>query len=249
MSPRKQVSRQAFVDALWGDLNEGRYGVSVAELCHRLGVTKGSFYSHFSGQAELHAEVVRIWLAGRAGTLPDPAAGSVMDPVDALRKIREALSATAVLDGAIRRWAADERAARRADGPSRPPEVVEDAVVEADRIAAGYLARALIHLGLAGDESAFLAAFISAALRAPEVAADRDGFEALLELLARAVAFPSEASGAGGAAPDAVALYRTAVDLRPEHNQVLRRLARMIADGQAAEELPAGGGEAEAGRG
>ena len=236
MSPRTRVSRGAWVEAMLGMMDQGLVPaeISLTDLSRQLGMTKGSFYSHFGEdrRAELLAAVISEWRSTRIAALPETAVGSVRDPLDRLRMIRAAAAATAVRDGAMRRWAASKR-------PARDPaaaEVIEAAaaaVDEVDRIVTGYLVPALVDLGFTGDEPAALAALLSAALREPVIAGE---FEVVLGVLARAAAYPQEGPpGEGGAGRE----------LTTEERRTLQRIAtRLLAADTAAEELPPAQGHA-----
>ena len=83
MSPVHKVTREDWVMASLSLLDQDRIPeeVSLTELCGILGVTKGSFYSHFrDGRLPaLHAAVSSQWLRNRVATLPDAAVGAVRD--------------------------------------------------------------------------------------------------------------------------------------------------------------------------
>lgn len=57
-----RVSRTAYLESAMLILaDSGSDGLTVAELCGRLGVTKGSFYHHFSRMSDLVAALLVFW--------------------------------------------------------------------------------------------------------------------------------------------------------------------------------------------
>ncbi|HEY1973811.1 MAG TPA: helix-turn-helix domain-containing protein [Pseudonocardia sp.] len=100
-----RVSRVAYLEAALDVLaDSGSDALTVAELCTRLGVTKGSFYHHFSGTAELVTALLAFWEEDRSQRLiaasaaePDPAAR-----VELLSRIAVGLPHAA--EAALRAW-------------------------------------------------------------------------------------------------------------------------------------------------
>jgi AcrR family transcriptional regulator len=97
----------------------GLASVTIANLCERLGVTKGSFYHHFAGGSDFQQRLLTYWSEDRAGRLvemvdrtPDP-----LDRIPLLKRMGIELNHEA--ESAIRAWArSDGRAAetqRRVD--------------------------------------------------------------------------------------------------------------------------------------
>jgi AcrR family transcriptional regulator len=97
----------------------GLASVTIANLCERLGVTKGSFYHHFAGGPDFQQRLLTYWSEDRAGRLiemvdrtPDP-----LDRIPLLKRMGIELNHEA--ESAIRAWArSDGRAAetqRRVD--------------------------------------------------------------------------------------------------------------------------------------
>lgn len=77
-----RANRSAYLECALDVLAElGSEGLTIAELCIRLGVTKGSFYHHFSGMPEFVTALLRFWEEQRSRRLiaaseaePDPSA-------------------------------------------------------------------------------------------------------------------------------------------------------------------------------
>jgi AcrR family transcriptional regulator len=115
-------------------LAEGGLGsVTIANLCERLGVTKGSFYHHFQGGPDFQQRLLEYWSTARAAVLvalvdatPDP-----LDRIPLMKKIGVELQHEA--ESAIRAWArGDPRAAevqRRVD--AERVRVLSEAFVDA----------------------------------------------------------------------------------------------------------------------
>ena len=99
-----RVTRDDYFAAALAILGEhGPDGLSLAALCERVGVTKGSFYHHFGSMAALHEAMLDAWVAavGAAGhDVPADASGRLT----ALRQL--AVTANHETEVAIRAWAA-----------------------------------------------------------------------------------------------------------------------------------------------
>jgi AcrR family transcriptional regulator len=118
--PVERLSEQDYFEVGLALLAEGGIAaVTIANLCDRLGVTKGSFYHHFAGGPDFQQRLLTYWSADRAGQLiatveatPDP-----YDRITLLKRIAVDLQHEA--ESAIRAWArSDSRAAevqRRVD--------------------------------------------------------------------------------------------------------------------------------------
>jgi AcrR family transcriptional regulator len=80
-------------------------GLTLANLCERLGVTTGSFYAHFGGIREFHTGFLEQWADGRVYALKEQvdATTEPLDRIDLLRRIAVALNHEA--ESAIRGWA------------------------------------------------------------------------------------------------------------------------------------------------
>src|SRR5579884_2605293 len=57
-----RANRTAYLECALDVLAEsGADGLTIAELCGRLGVTKGSFYHHFAGMGEFVTALLAFW--------------------------------------------------------------------------------------------------------------------------------------------------------------------------------------------
>jgi AcrR family transcriptional regulator len=255
MTRGARLTRQRFIDGMFEALDLGRFDISLKDLCQGLGVTTGSFYSHFADMHELHSAVIEIWRAGLVAALPDTSGDRVHDPLDRLRKIRLAAAQAASRNGTIRRWAASAAVPGSA-GPLGIPAWVRSAaevaavVAEVDQVIAGHLTREVTDLGFTGREAADLARWLAAALQAGDLARDQEGFETVLDVFVRAEAFPLQGPAviSDAAAPDAMRLYSTARGLPPDERRALGEMARLLAAARSGEGNPDGEDRAEAGR-
>jgi AcrR family transcriptional regulator len=240
MSPRTRITREQWLAAMSALLADGLVpaDIPLSELCQRMGVTKGSFYSHFpGGLEELHREIIGRWQ--REGGADDVAATmqAVRDPRDRLRLLRAQALQTAQSDGAMRRWGARDPAAAAA-------------VARADAKVLGYAAAALQDLGFPGAEASLVAGVLVYAFAgayhtsAAPPQSNPAQFETLLGILARAAAAHAGQAPAGvdmapGSAPDEVVLFTIAQGLPAEARRDLRDQAQRFAE-QAAARAPRG---------
>jgi AcrR family transcriptional regulator len=79
--------------------------VSIPELEHAAGATRGSLYTYFPRLADLHRAVIEWWREQRSQTALDSTVRSVADPLERLRLLRAVIGGIAVRDDAMRRWA------------------------------------------------------------------------------------------------------------------------------------------------
>jgi AcrR family transcriptional regulator len=256
MSRTKRLTRKDFITGMFAALDRGHYDVSLTDLCKTLDVTTGSFYSHFADMPELHSAVTEIWRRNRIAALPDMSGDGVHEPLDILRKIREAASDAAELDSTIRRWAATANPGSavgvKAPAWARSAPAVAAAVAEVDQVIADYLTRAVTDLGFTGAEATAVASWLAAGLQVAARARDREGFETVLNVLARAEAFTAqgpEVTSTTAAEPDAVRIYATARELPEAERRLLGDVARRLAAGRSEGEPQLGQDRAEAGQG
>jgi AcrR family transcriptional regulator len=256
MSPSKRLTRDRYITGMFAALDQGHYDISLNDLCSGLGATTGSFYSHFADMAELHSEVIEIWRRDRIAALPDTSGDGVHDPLDILRKIREAADHAAGRDSAMRRWAATAKTpgaavALKEPAWARDAPAVAAAVDEVDEMIVDLLTRAFTDLGFTGREPADLARWLAAALQVEARARDWEGFETVLDVCVRAEAFMPQGPevGSNAAEPDAKRLYATARALPDAERRALGEVARLLAAGRSPEEAQPGQDRAEAGQG
>jgi AcrR family transcriptional regulator len=209
MSPRTKITREQWITAMVGLLDDGRNPADMAlsELCEHLGVTKGSFYAHFSGGlGELHQGVIGRWLQDNPVVPLTSTLTAVRDPADRLRLLWAQLAETARPDGAMRRWAARNGQAAAA-------------VATVDRQVMEPVTAALSDMGFLPAQADVLAAFLTSAFAGayhsvPDPPpADPDAFETLLEIIGRAAPIRAVPGGTqevfmtAGSAPDQVIFF------------------------------------------
>lgn len=120
-----------WIDAATGILvDENVRGIRIDALCHKLGVTKGSFYWHFSGRAALLAGVLQNWRKRMTTNVIDRLGAQSGDPTVRLRALlalprRYRSPAFARIEQSIRDWS-------RRDGQAH------DAVSDVDMIRLDY---------------------------------------------------------------------------------------------------------------
>lgn len=134
--PPEGLSRSAYYEAGLELLAEsGHGGLTIAALCERLGVTKGSFYHHFDDMAEYVGLLLDHWETEHATRLI-ALSESVTDPgerFDLLQGIAVGLPHAA--EAAIRAW-------------SWNSEVVAAAQQRVDQARTAHLTRAGVDAGL-----------------------------------------------------------------------------------------------------
>jgi AcrR family transcriptional regulator len=134
--PPEGLSQRAYCEAGLELLAEGGHGsLTIAALCDRLGVTKGSFYHHFVDMAEYVGVLLEHWEAEHATRLI-ALSESVIDPderFDLLEGIAVGLPHGA--EAAIRSW-------------SWNSEAVAAAQERVDRARLAHLTRAGVDAGL-----------------------------------------------------------------------------------------------------
>lgn len=255
MSRSTRLTRDNFIAGMFAALDQGHYDISLTDLCTALGVTTGSFYSHFGDMPELHSAVTDIWRRERIAALPDTSGDGVHEPLEILRKIREAAAASAERDSTMRRWAVTSNPGSavgvKAPAWARSAPAVAEAVAEVDQIIADDLTRAVTDLGFTGGEATACARWLAAGLQVADTARDREGFEVFLNVLARAEAFTTQGPEVTSAAgePDAVRIYATARGLPEAERRALGEVARLLAAGRGPEGPQLGQGRAKAGEG
>jgi AcrR family transcriptional regulator len=105
LSPAETRTRRDYFDAAMAILSEhGPESLTIAALCERLGVSKGSFYHHFRGMPGFVEDLVADWEVEHNDRLIDRSNGE-RDPmrrVEVLRDIAVGLPHGA--EAAIRAW-------------------------------------------------------------------------------------------------------------------------------------------------
>jgi AcrR family transcriptional regulator len=214
--PLSKVTREHWLKVGLGVLaDDGRSPaeLSVADLAGRLGVSRGSFYSYWRGLADFHPDLISRWLNDRTSGMPHNTVREMRDLLDRLRLLRINAAENARADGAMRRWAVTEPAAK-------------EAVEEVDRSMAAQLQEALRNLGFAGDEAEVLGSLVAAAFAGGEDTALAPGhpaaFEILLGILERAASVT----------PEDLVLYTIARRLPPAARADLAARAQQFDAGQ-----------------
>ena len=106
--PKPRLNRHDWLEAALAVLvNEGIQAVRIERLAASLGVTRGSFYHHFEGRAELQQSLLEDWQAGAADRIVEQVAALQLDPKTTLLALSRAIrnSEAARHDAAFRNWA------------------------------------------------------------------------------------------------------------------------------------------------
>jgi AcrR family transcriptional regulator len=92
--------------------SEGPAALTIAELCQRLGVTKGSFYHHFVGRSQFVDALLDYWATEHASRLIS-ISESIADPLERMAVLKNiAITLPHDAEAAIRAWSSqDERVA------------------------------------------------------------------------------------------------------------------------------------------
>lgn len=131
--PTTSLSRAAYFDTGLDVLSDLGYGgLKLAEVCHRLGVTSGSFYHYFDNWPAYTRELVSHWKEASATKLAD-CCRHERDPrgrIDVL--IHNGLNLPHGAEAAIRAWASldsEVRAAQETVDRARH-EIMRDAAMQ-----------------------------------------------------------------------------------------------------------------------
>ena len=86
-APKKRLGRQDWIQAALDAIASGGLAaVAVEPLARKLGVTKGSFYAHFSSRDELIEAALESWERSHAEQQID-ALGTIADPAERLAAV------------------------------------------------------------------------------------------------------------------------------------------------------------------
>ena len=148
-SSRSPLDRSAWLDAGLDALHdEGIQGVKVERLARCLGVTKGSFYHHFSGRRELLMGMIDRWRSTQEGYLRWLDDVGEAEPRQRLHRLLEfILGKDGRHDVGMRAWARTDEPATRA-------------VEAVDRGRIDYVEQILRSVGFEGDEARLRARMI-----------------------------------------------------------------------------------------
>jgi AcrR family transcriptional regulator len=99
------ISREAYLETGLRILSDQGYGgLKLAEVCHRLGVTTGSFYHYFSSWPTYSRELVSYWMHARTTTVVDDLRAEP-DPRRRIdRLVQQGLTLPHSAEAAIRVW-------------------------------------------------------------------------------------------------------------------------------------------------
>ncbi len=134
------LNRNDYFDAGLDLLAEGGIPAqTIAHLCERLSITKGSFYHHFTSLADFRQQLLAYWEAGQEAAL-EATSGDAAEWV---------APATSPIDAAVRAWGQSDETAAAAQGRV---DALRLKVASKELRAAGVAAdraRSLANLGLA----------------------------------------------------------------------------------------------------
>lgn len=172
--PRQRLTRQDWIDASLELLSEAGIGsVSIDQLATRLGITRGSFYHHFSDRQELLDALLLYWEEEWTIKIRDQLQAFGLDASATLIALMRAIRANraADYDAPVRAWALHDETAR---------EVVQ----RVDKIRLDFIRKQFEKLGFAeldAENRARLFLYYEMAAPAMFIDAPPDLCEALLE--------------------------------------------------------------------
>lgn len=177
-----QLSRDDWLEAAWDAfVSEGIGAVSVLALAKKLGVTRGSFYHHFEGRADLLRELLRYWRREYTLRIRDDVLVLKLDPFSALLALARLIRSRGAArhDVRVRAWSIGD------------PEVRE-LVRQVDQDRLDFIRSLFLELGFEGTEAECRARmFLYYELAEPAVLAEQSP-EREEELLRRRLAFLTE---------------------------------------------------------
>lgn len=140
-------SRERFTRDSWLALaldvlaEEGRAKIKIEYLAKRLGVTKGSFYSHFSDRRDFIASVSLYWADTLTATVLENLSQSEGGAEEKLLLLMQTIKNQKIdrYDIVMRSWALDE-------------PLVADHVKKVDRVRFEYIKSLFTEMGFVGEE-------------------------------------------------------------------------------------------------
>jgi AcrR family transcriptional regulator len=141
-TPKKRLSRDNWL-ALALDVlaEEGRSKIEIEYLAKRLGVTKGSFYAHFSDRRDFVASIAFYWADTLTATALDNLSQTEEKGEKKLLLLMQTIKNHELekYDIVMRAWALDE-------------PLVAEQVEKVDRVRFEYIKSVFTEMGFTGDE-------------------------------------------------------------------------------------------------
>lgn len=137
---KKRLDRDSwFQAALAALMEEGIAGVRVERLARTLGVTRGSFYHHFSDRDDLLRDLLEHWIAVSTLAIRDEVKALGLDPENTIFALAQMIRhrGGSTFDVAFRAWALHDPMAR-------------DYVARADDIRLDYIRSVFEDMGFEG---------------------------------------------------------------------------------------------------
>ena len=114
---KARLTRQDWIEAAFERLVHSGVGdITIERLAAKFGVTRGSFYYHFSDRLDLLQEVLAYWADHHTALVREQIEGLQLDPATTLLALMRAIrnSGAADYDAPIRAWALHDPMARKA---------------------------------------------------------------------------------------------------------------------------------------
>lgn len=116
IQPKPRLTRQDWIDAAIRELvSSGIGGVSVEKLATQLGITRGSFYHHFSDRESLLQAMLSYWAQRWTYEVRERIAALGLDPATTLLALSRAIReyGASYYDAPFRAWALHDPLARK----------------------------------------------------------------------------------------------------------------------------------------